>query len=420
MGFRIETRIINDITVETCPHLSRKALRVAMGVTIDAGTPIRYAIPARDRVSVKHYGSDTLKNLCVEQLEYRLVPYSLQVTPKLEHTMMRVRIQQEKMRKQAQSEKAESPRQSSYPEVMCYTSEQLPDVHIACPVGQQPTMEAACIADRFIITIRTKKVPVKILGVFDGYETSEMTDYIVQNITRHLASQLTLHNTNGLTDEGIWNAIKIAFVNLSNSYFPASGTGSDACVALIIKNNLWVANLGHSRADLIVRNTENNRKDQRLSEAAEPKKPGIIPGSVEKRGGFVTREGPLSNRYLVNGVFASTRALGAHHLRGAVSSRPKITRYPLTGFSGYLVLSSRGVTDTLTTEMIGDITRTELLSRNDSSVNIAGKIVKASLEAGATNHISVITITLRGQKKDETSDSGIVSSGKNLRFFMRV
>ena len=425
MGFRIEIRIVNDIAVETCPHLSREALRVVMGVTIDAGTPARYAIPTRNRVSVKHYGSDTLKNLCVEQLEYRLVPYSHQVTQKLEHTMMRVRIQQEEMRKQAQSEKsekAESRGQSSHPEVMCYTSEQLSDVNIACPAGQQPAMEAACIADCFTITIGTRKVPVKILGVFDGYETNEMANYIAQNITRHLASQLTLHNTDGLTDAGIWNAIKIAFVNLSNSYPPASGSGSgsDACVALIIRNNLWVANLGLSRADLIVHNTENNRKDQRLSEAAEPKKPGITPGSVEKRGGFVTREGPLSNRYLVNGVFASTRALGAHRFRGAVSSRPKITRYPLTGFSGCLVLSSRGVTDTLTTEMIGNITRTALLGRNDSNVNIAGKIVKASLEAGATNHISVITITLRGRKKDEASDSGIVSSRENLRFFMRV
>ncbi|WP_211826736.1 protein phosphatase 2C domain-containing protein [Kistimonas asteriae] len=272
------------------------------------------------------------------------------------------------------------------PPVTCEMSETLPGVSIASSIGWRPTMEDAHIVTDFTIKAGGEDVPIQILGVFDGHGTKAVADHAAQYIVKFLTKWLELYNTEGLTDEGIWNAIKIALVDLSRSSHCALG-GSTACVALIIKNDLWVSNLGDSRAILVNRNGE----DIQLSEDAKPENK-IYKHSIKKRGGFV--EFSLGC-HRVNGELAPARALADHQLDGAVSSRAKITRYPLTSFSGCLVLACDGVTDVLTTKNIGDITRVAL-SEDDPTVNIADRIAKESLRKGTTDNVSAVVAPLGG------------------------
>ena len=210
------------------------------------------------------------------------------------------------------------------PTVTCEMSETLPGVSIASSIGGRPTMEDAHIATDFPIKAGGEDVPIKILGVFDGHGTKAVADHAAQYIVKFLTKRLEMYNTEGLTDEGIWNAIKIALVDLSRSY-PHQDGGSTACVALIINNDLWIANLGDSRAILVNRNGE----DIQLSEDAKPENE-IYKHSIEKRGGYV---GKALGTYRVNDNLAPARALADHHLDGAVCSRAKITRFDLTDFS---------------------------------------------------------------------------------------
>ncbi|GAA4649862.1 hypothetical protein GCM10023116_21430 [Kistimonas scapharcae] len=270
------------------------------------------------------------------------------------------------------------------PPVSCKMSETLPGVSIASSIGLRPTMEDAHIATHFTIKAGGEDVPISILGVFDGHGTKEVADHAAQHIVKFLTKWLELYNAESLTDEKIWNAIKIALVDLSRSSHCALG-GSTACVALIIKNDLWIANLGDSRAILVNRNGE----DIQLSEDAKPENE-IYKTSIEKRGGFV---GNALGIYRVNNNLAPARALADHHLGGAVCSRAKITQYPLTDFSGCLVLVCDGVTEVFTTKEIGDIAR-DALNENDPTVNIAERIAKESLRKGTTDNVSAVVAPL--------------------------
>ena len=272
------------------------------------------------------------------------------------------------------------------PPVSCKMSETLPGVSIASSIGLRPTMEDAHIATHFTIKAGGEDVPISIFGVFDGHGTKEVADHAAQNIVKFLTKWLELYNAESLTDERIWNAIKIALVDLSRSSHCVLG-GSTACIGLIIKNELWIANLGDSRAILVNRNGEVIQ----LSEDAKPENE-IYKTSIEKRGGFV---GNALGIYRVNNNLAPARALADHHLNGAVCSRAKIARYPLTDFSGCLVLVCDGVTEVFTTKEIADITR-EALNENAPDINIADMIVKRSLAAYTTDNVSAVVAPLGG------------------------
>ena len=274
----------------------------------------------------------------------------------------------------------------SCPDVSCRTADSLPGVSIAWSIGRRSSMEDAHIATHFDIKVGGKDVPIKILGVFDGHGSKKVADHAVRCIIECCKRRLELYNTESLEIARIWNAIKIAFVDLDLSHHQSIPCGSTACVALVIDNVLWIANSGDSRAILVHRNGE----DIQLSEDAKPGD-ATYRRSIEKRGGYVAISRDGSDR--VGGVLAVARALGDHHLCGAVSSRPKITRLPLVGFSGCLVLVCDGVTDVFTTSKVGDIARSAL-RENDPDVNIANRIVEASLDAGTLDNVSAVVALL--------------------------
>lgn len=273
------------------------------------------------------------------------------------------------------------------PDVSCRTEDSLPGVSIAWSIGRRPSMEDAHIATHFDIKVGGKDVPIKILGVFDGHGSRSVADHAVRHIIECCKKRLELYNTESLEIARIWNAIKIAFVDLDLSYHQNMPGGSTACVALVIDNVLWTANSGDSRAILVNRN---NGEVIQLSEDAKPGD-GVYRCSIKKRGGFVAIDRNGCHR--VGGILATARALGDHHLFGAVSSRPKITHFPLVGFSGCLVLVCDGVTDVLTTSKVGDIARSAL-RKNDPDVNIANRIVEASLDEGTLDNVSAVVALL--------------------------
>lgn len=391
LSFRTFT--INGITVANCPHLTDR--------------PDRYAVLPRHRIHKQYYSDDHKHNQTIEELEYRLELLPDKISKKLKKAMADARKQQLELEEKINLTglklsstildtkdlpKATNPLHS-------YITDNMPDdppgVSIASSVGKRRTMEDAHIATRFTIRAAGKNVPVGLLGVFDGHRGDVVAKYAVQHVIAFLTQQLELYNANGMTDCGIWNAIKIGCVNLSRSCFykkigddieEESEGGSTACIALIINNVLWVANLGDSRAILVNCNGE----DIQLSEDARAGNENYR-RSIEKRCGCIVWHDGCDR---IDGILQPARALGDHCLYGSVSARPKITRYPLTGFSGHLVLVSDGVTEALISSDIGKLVRAAGDEDNLTSVNIARRIVALSLdimqESGADNMTAIV------------------------------
>lgn len=95
-----------------------------------------------------------------------------------------------------------------------YQRVQQPDVGMAYATDQHGKSGTAHIAEQFTVTIGAEVVTVDVIGVFAGHGGTQWAEYACCHIVEHLHQRLGQFNQNGLCDEGIWSAVKIAFVDL--------------------------------------------------------------------------------------------------------------------------------------------------------------------------------------------------------------
>ena len=270
---------------------------------------------------------------------------------------------------------------------------------IASSQGARPNMEDAHIADRFTVMINHMPVEIDITGIFDGHGGSGWSQYASQHIIRHLKQSLEKWNPDGLNDTGIWNALKSALVDLDNEgplippgqpaepfIHELQKSGTTANIALRINGDLWVINLGDSRAILI----DNNGQTRQISEDAEPDDPRYK-HSIEKRGGCVIN---VNGTPRVNGQLAVARSLGDHYLNGAISARGKVTKIPAGECSrGTLIQVCDGITEVAFSEDIARTVQHQLDQGKPVHVAAARPLAKA-YQAGSMDNMSVMVTRL--------------------------
>jgi len=242
-------------------------------------------------------------------------------------------------------------------------------------IGRRFTMEDEHLTTSFNLKVGGRAYPVQLFGIFDGHGGGEASRYVRENLERKLHATLNEFCAGGLTDEAIWNALKITFVRL-NGEFNECRSGTTATVGMIVNGKLWTANVGDSRTIL-----DNGIQ---LSEDAKPTDPRYRQG-IEKRGGTV-----LFNR--VNGILGVARAVGDHNV-GAVSARPKITVYPLSMISrgSHLILACDGIYDVSSTRQVAAAVRAHY---NQSAVELAKNIVYSAYQADSGDNLSALVVKL--------------------------
>ena len=270
---------------------------------------------------------------------------------------------------------------------------------VAYAQGMRLQMEDSHIASHFTVTINNTPVQIDITGIFDGHGGSGWSQYASQHIARHLEQNLEIWNPDGLNDTGIWNALKIALVDLDNdgpmipTGQPAKPfinelkkSGTTANIALRINDDLWVINLGDSRAILI----DNRGYTRQISEDAEPGNTRYK-HSIEKRGGGVFKVYGISR---VCGVMAVARSLGDHSLNGILSARGKVTKIPASECSkGILIQVCDGVTEVASSRDIGNTVYSQL--KKGSPVHIAAaKPLAKAYQAGSGDNMTVMVTLL--------------------------
>ena len=291
----------------------------------------------------------------------------------------------------------ESIRNTEPAPVECNAVETYSNAAVATSHGRASYMEDRHLTVSFNINIGGKEYPVKLSGIFDGHGGTEAADFAVQHIQQFLVDRLQEFNPRELTDAGIWNALKLAMVDLNNSYNADLGTvfnpkaGTTANVCLMIDNSLWTANVGDSRALLIGPANE----CLQLSRDAKPSDPDFK-RSIEQRGGHVDDK---SDRVLFpdgSPGIATARSLGEQRFDGVISARPKITKFecPAGGWAGHtLVQGCDGIFDVSTTRDIADFVH---YGQEDglTSEEIATGLVENVYKAGSYDNLSTMVIPL--------------------------
>lgn len=235
-------------------------------------------------------------------------------------------------------------------------------------------------------------VQLESFAVFDGHGGKESAIYAQEHLTRHLVQEIIQMNPDGLTDPGMRNAFKAAFVHLDEAMKGAIKEDSGCAAVLCVKigKELWTANVGDCRAVVRV-----GDEVIQLSEDARPSPPLSLPNrfttSIIKRGGTVVKGRRCSR---VNGRMSLARALNDKTIKSVDPSlrpchpeiqkdqfyvmvpRPKITKYDLpdTGAPVRLLLASDGVWGVLSSKKVGDI-----LAEKTPVEKLASRVAEAAL-----------------------------------------
>ncbi len=263
-------------------------------------------------------------------------------------------------------------------------------VGVCSAQGRRDSMEDEhlSIAFQFIRSHDTPPVPVVLFGIFDGHGGALASQYLKQNLQSVLTQILGLFCKDSLSDENIWNALKITFVRLHRDFlteYPKDRSGSTATVAIILNGKLWVANVGDSRT--ILTQPENGSQ---LSEDAKPQDPYYKNG-IEHRGGFVLTAG--TSRNLLNRRLATARAIGDRAVERGLNPRPKITMRDLADIppKTHLILACDGLYDVASTRQVANVIRAQ---QGKDPEALARDLVFSALQARSEDNVSVLVIPL--------------------------
>ncbi|MDD7804008.1 MAG: PP2C family protein-serine/threonine phosphatase [Endozoicomonas sp. (ex Botrylloides leachii)] len=292
-------------------------------------------------------------------------------------------------------------------DVLYRKSNAVPCSGVAWSQGKRLEMQDEHIATMFQIRVGGNTIPVMITGVLDGHsyvpQESNLAwwSYAKAHLIDFLKKNLEQFNANDLTDLGIWNALKKAFVELNYEQLPGVApddkTGTTANIALQINGDLWVANLGDSRAMLVNKDGEVvNLSEDAVANAAigedAPNHLARYRNSVQKRGADVEIDWD-SMSYRVKGL-SLTRALGDHCADGAISARPKITKTPAAELADkILVQTCDGITDVASSSDIGKVVSNDIKIFEPDAV--AARLVARAFKAKSGDNLTAVVTTLQ-------------------------
>ncbi|CAL9196483.1 unnamed protein product [Musa hybrid cultivar] len=170
-----------------------------------------------------------------------------------------------------------------------------------------------------------------LFAIFDGHMGDSVPSYLKSNLFNNI-----------LEEPLFWKDPQSAIMNaycstnksiLENSKQLGPG-GSTAVTAIVIDGkDLWIANIGDSRAVLCERGAAN--------QLTVDHEPHVERSRIEKQGGFVTTfPGDVPR---VNGQLAVARAFGDQSLQAHLSSEPDVRRVPIDFTIEFVILASDGL-----------------------------------------------------------------------------
>lgn len=269
-----------------------------------------------------------------------------------------------------------------------HASPGLGTVGIASAQGRRSSMEDAHIATTITVPGFTQRI--SLYGIFDGHGGERCAHYLEQHIANYLQERLAIALQAEDRDAAIYNLLKKAFVELGERYkmqHPYSMAGSTANIALVIGNDLWVANVGDTRTIL-----SSNGTAIALSEDAKPNLPAYRRGA-ERRGGQVIHWGVYRVQKGGSSALAIGRAVGHDEEGSGVNPRAKVIKYSLQNLPpgrNFLLVGCDGLWDVASSQNVAGTVH----SLEETPENIARRLVHQAYAAGSTDNISALVLDL--------------------------
>ncbi|KAG8376128.1 hypothetical protein BUALT_Bualt09G0031100 [Buddleja alternifolia] len=268
----------------------------------------------------------------------------------------------------------------------------------------------------------SKMVKVGVVAVFDGHigeEASDMASKIFES-----EFLLNTYRVNHQSEIGYgyfvpWSGpdstlrrddyVKAVEENLAS--------GTTAVIALLVDNQILVANVGDSKALLCSKNTQSSQDggSQHLSPIQLTRDHNALRDDerarIEAGGGYIIDwDVPL-----VMGHFPMTRAIGDVPLkRYGIIAEPEVTGWqPLSANDSYLVVASDGIFESLSPEDVCNLLDGE--GDNKSSIkhfpsqpaSAADFIVQTAYVKGSSDNLSVVVVPLFSKRSTESIQDAI-------------
>ncbi|KAK8916491.1 putative protein phosphatase 2C 44 [Platanthera zijinensis] len=197
-----------------------------------------------------------------------------------------------------------------------------------------------------------------LFAIFDGHLGGAVPSYLKDNLFNNILREILNRDLFGtivafeqwqcetiivnVVVPNFWTdpeaAIRRAY-QMTNKFILENSTqlgpgGSTAVTAVVVDGkDLWVANVGDSRAVLCERGSAN--------QITVDHEPDVERRNIEERGGFVTLfPGDVPR---VNGQLAVARAFGDQSLKAHLSSEPDVRHVPIDSTMEFLILASDGL-----------------------------------------------------------------------------
>ncbi|KAJ8753117.1 hypothetical protein K2173_017668 [Erythroxylum novogranatense] len=178
---------------------------------------------------------------------------------------------------------------------------------------------------------KIKNHELGLFAIFDGHLGDSVPSYLKDNLFNNI-----LEEPNFWKDpaSGITNAYRSTDKFILENSMQLGPGGSTAVTAIVIDGkDLWVANVGDSRAVVCERGCAN--------QLTEDHEPHTERKRIEEQGGFVTTlPGDVPR---VNGQLAVARAFGDQSLKAHLSSEPFVRHVPIDSTMEFVILASDGL-----------------------------------------------------------------------------
>jgi serine/threonine protein phosphatase PrpC len=260
-------------------------------------------------------------------------------------------------------------------------------------------MEDAFLATPMVVDIGGKPHAMVLHAVFDGHAGRQAAKMAMQHLPGFLDASIRKYNAEVLTNTGFLNALKLGFKDLDDLICngtpqqPPIGTGrrghtigTTANASLIVGNEVWIANLGDSRAILV-----DDEGFQCASEDADPNVEKYARGVRRRDKNALIRNGEV-------GTLGMTRSLGDGGWGARVSGRPKVSRLelkqdPARRQGCYLVHVSDGIGHGTNPQDLADFVRARAQA-GKSPQRIAADLVHASSRHFDRDNMTAMVVPL--------------------------
>lgn len=241
--------------------------------------------------------------------------------------------------------------------------------------GKRATME-----DRYTIQ-RNVAGKFDFFGVYDGHGGDRAAEFVANNLHLNIAASTEDDYEDTIKDGVATTEKKLLAKAQANDWID----GTCAIFALLENNNLYVANIGDSRAVL-----SRNKQALALSEDQKPDRDDEK-DRIEAAGGKIKKWGV----WRTPDSLAVSRALGdyQHKQNNYVIATPEITTTRLQSDDEFLILACDGVWDVMTNQEAVNIVA-QSLAQGSNPTKAAKTLTQTAYDTGSTDNISALVVIL--------------------------